>query len=485
MRQFLRKSAIVALLSAVALCGTARQATAQVAVTPNGVGDLLVFAYWTAYERDTLIAITNAFGGDARRYVHIRIHEGINSADVGDFTICLSPGDVWTAAITSNGRNASDSTLVIGNAGTCDNTVASGQGLTPPPAQGGPGVPINADFGYIEAYTVECNSPALAPGCPAAPTAPWGNSNGGDDTIMGTATLVSASAGFSSSYNATSLSGFNAFNESATMRNTSGDGTIGGQGARPLLDAALANEGGVNKQVLMGRWTASTLFNSSTDVVLTFPTGTRPQGANILGQPFPDPVSAWVFDEEENFIFSPRSMWITYEVNICRFINADESSSTNTQFICNNNPVGSIRGTGDVLGPGGTFSGGWFRILNNNDLVPGAVDGIGDGSGAESDNIDAVPDSAFPVIGLVFSFFQGGTNIFDQAYRIQWAAITGQGGIGGPLCGITNAPSFPGCRAFNIGGDGSFSPHQLPGNGPVTPANDHTTGNLNRRSDSN
>jgi hypothetical protein len=166
-------------------------------VTPNGLGDLLIFGYWTAYDRDTLVAITNTFGGQSQRYVHVRIREGVNSNEVANFTICLSPGDVWTAAITSTGRNASTSSLLIGDPGTCDGSVTNAQGLTPPPAPGDPPLGLNADFGYIEAYTLECNSPVLAPGCPASPQAPFGNNNGGDDTIMGTATLVSATAGFS------------------------------------------------------------------------------------------------------------------------------------------------------------------------------------------------------------------------------------------------------------------------------------------------
>jgi hypothetical protein len=474
MRQFLRKSALVAVLSAVALCGSARQAAAVPVVTPNGLGDLLIFGYWTAYDRDTLVAITNTFGGQSQRYVHVRIREGVNSNEVANFTICLSPGDVWTAAITSTGRNASTSSLLIGDPGTCDGSVTNAQGLTPPPAPGDPPLGLNADFGYIEAYTLECNSPVLAPGCPASPQAPFGNNNGGDDTIMGTATLVSATAGFSSSYNATSLVGFDAFNETANLRSPNGAGTVRGLGSRTNVANALANEGGVAKEILLGRWTASTLFNSSTDVVITFPTGDQLRSANILGQPIADPVSIWIFDERENFNFSPRTIIIDWEVNICRFQNANETDTHNTQFTCNGTAgLGGV-GSDDVAGPGGTFDGGWFRIINNNDYING---GIGDGTGVEFDNINAIPDSSFPVIGLVFSFFQGVNGIFDQAYPIQWAAITGLGGIGGATCQIF---PFTGCNAFAISSE--FQPHTLP-NGMVLPVTDTSTGR-NRRSNS-
>jgi hypothetical protein len=489
MRQFLRKSALAVVLSAVALCGTAQQATAQVTVTPNGVGDLLIFGYWTSFERDTLVSITNAFGGQASRYVHLRVKEGVNSADIANFTICLSQGDVWTAAITSDSANAGGSTLVIGDPGSCDAGVNAGFGLTAPPGAGQP-LPLSSDFGYIEAYTLECN--AASPGCPGVGIAPRANNNGGDDVIMGTATLVSASAGFSSSYNATSLVGFNAFNEGASIANASGSGTAGNQGARANIANAIANESSVNKQILMGRWTANNSFDSSTDIVLTFPTGGQPRGG-ATGL-VPDPVSVWIFDEEENSTFSPRSMILRNEVNICRFRNANETGGK-TRFICNDSPADSIGGTGNINGPGstGTFNSGSFRIINNNDMVAPLVDNDGQGTdatGAESDNVNATPDSAFPVIGLLFSFFRANNVIFDQAYGIQWTAIYGQGGIGGALCNVapgrltpTVGVNFPplggaGCNSYDI--SSSYLPGCFAGNpGSCTPQNDNTTGNAN------
>ena len=89
---------------------------------------------------------------------------------------------------------------------------------------------IGTDFGYIQAYTMECHTGGTT-GCKVpddvnqgASTPPYGDDDGGDDTIMGTATLVSASAGFSSSYNATSLIGFDALNESADIHNADNRG---------------------------------------------------------------------------------------------------------------------------------------------------------------------------------------------------------------------------------------------------------------------
>ncbi len=75
-------------------------------VAPGGVGDLLLFGYWTTQMgRDTLLAITNTDTAmDAA--VHVRILEGKASAEVRDFTVCMSAGDVWTAAIMTDGAGA-------------------------------------------------------------------------------------------------------------------------------------------------------------------------------------------------------------------------------------------------------------------------------------------------------------------------------------------------------------------------------------------
>ena len=489
MRQFLRKRALVAVLSAIALVGMSQPAAAGpfnpnyiTQVTPNGVGDLLIFGYWTTDDRDSLVSITNAFGAQTERFVHVTIYEGVNSAELLNFTICLSPGDVWTAAISSDGAN---SIFTVGNPGTCDESVTGS--LTPPLASGDSQI-LNANFGYIVANTMECTSTFNCPFFVApnfAPAPPAGDNDGGDDTIMGTATLVSPTTGFSSSYNATSLIGFDALDEGADIHNGDNVGRAHGTyptvvpggtsntngSARTDVANALANEGGVAKELLMGRWTAATSFNSSTDVVLTFPTGDYPGAA--------DPVSIWIFDEEERRNFSPRAVILDYEVNLCRFQNADQTASGLTEFYCN----GVAPAGGPEIQSPVDFQGGWFRIINNNDLIVG----IGDGTGVESNNIDRIPDTAFPVIGLIFSFFEGINGIFDQAYGIQWAAITGLGGIGDPVfCSVF---PYTNCNAFNITNGGfvfggaQFQPWTLPGG--IDPMASTLTGvGRNRRSDS-
>lgn len=437
-----RSSAALAVLTAAALFCMARPTFAQFPqVAPNGVGDLLIYQLWitsdpsapqssTGVPRDTLIALIHPFGGQ-NRFVHIRVREGIRSNDVRDFTVCLSPGDVWTAAISPRGSQVgSQSQLVVGNPGTCDGTVAAA-GFTPPPTPG-VAVPMGAAFGYIEAFTVEAG--------------------GGDDTIMGVASLVNVEAGFSSSWNALAIVGFNAVNENASTSR----GTPGGT----AIARAIAREGGVDKEVLLARWSADPVIAASTQLVLTFPGGFQPGTA--------DQVSLWIFDEEERFNFSPREIELPWEVNFCNFNFNEQTRFSEFGCIGGNNQILEIVAPTPPDKGNGTIFSGWVRFINNT---------VGND---ELDNIDALPVTRFPVTGLAFSSFENGEDDYDQAYGIQWAAIRGVGGIGGVPCAVGVAPS-PLCSSYNLAppviggvptGSGSFAPWFVAGGAAaVTPGN--------------
>lgn len=67
---------------------------------PRGVGHILVVPYYSAQGgNDTYLTITNT---DMRngKAVKVRFRGASNSDDVLDFTVYLSPGDMWSAAIT-------------------------------------------------------------------------------------------------------------------------------------------------------------------------------------------------------------------------------------------------------------------------------------------------------------------------------------------------------------------------------------------------
>jgi len=381
--------------------GQPHKASAQPIVSPNGVGDLLIFQLWTTQGgTDTLVAIVNPFGGQASRFVHVRFHEQVASVDVRNFTICLSPGDVWTAAISTTVAGTS-SNLVVGNAGSCDAAVA-GAGFTPPPLVG-VGVPIAAATGYMEAFTMEAG--------------------GGDDTLWGVATPVNITSAFSSSINAVSFSGWNAISESANVTSTTGNGTVGNTGSGTSLSQALAREGGIDKEVLQARYVAGGVAAATTQIVLTFPAGFQPGAA--------DPVTAFFFDEAENINFSPRQIILPWEVNVCTIAN----DGTVTNITC--------PGAGnsfDVIGSAGAFTEGWVRIINN------AV-------GVETDGLDDLPVSRFAAASLVLSSFTGsGGTFFDQSFPITWSSILGAGNVtqaaaNGLQCSTTNQT---GCLSFSV-----------------------------------
>ena len=70
-------------------------------LNPDGLGQVLLYPYYTARGgNDTLISVVNTTS-DAKA-VKIRFLEALNSAEVLDFNLYLSPFDVWTGAITPN-----------------------------------------------------------------------------------------------------------------------------------------------------------------------------------------------------------------------------------------------------------------------------------------------------------------------------------------------------------------------------------------------
>jgi len=68
-------------------------------VNPDGLGQVLLYPYYTARGgNDTLISVVNTTS--AGKAVKIRFIEALNSREVLDFNIYMSPFDVWTGAIS-------------------------------------------------------------------------------------------------------------------------------------------------------------------------------------------------------------------------------------------------------------------------------------------------------------------------------------------------------------------------------------------------
>jgi len=98
----MRKNLIA--MSAVAALGTfglVGGAAAQMAVNAGGTGHQLVFPYFTSQgDSATSIALVNT-DTSAGKVVKVRFRGAVNSDDVLDFQVLMSPGDVWTAAVTA------------------------------------------------------------------------------------------------------------------------------------------------------------------------------------------------------------------------------------------------------------------------------------------------------------------------------------------------------------------------------------------------
>lgn len=68
----------------------------------NGIGHQLVFPYFTAQNGNaTLLSITNTDTTNGK-LVKVRFRGAANSDDVYDFQVAMSPGDIWTAAVTKD-----------------------------------------------------------------------------------------------------------------------------------------------------------------------------------------------------------------------------------------------------------------------------------------------------------------------------------------------------------------------------------------------
>ena len=111
------KKKVIAAAVAATLGHTAANA---VSVNPNGLGEVLLFPYYTvqgsaAGNFDTLITLVNTT--DYVKAVKIRFREAKASHEVLDFNIYMSPKDVWVAVVSPEGEGAKiatpDSTCTV------------------------------------------------------------------------------------------------------------------------------------------------------------------------------------------------------------------------------------------------------------------------------------------------------------------------------------------------------------------------------------
>lgn len=99
----MKKSTLaLSIAAAIGSFGLAGTASAAMEVNTNGVGHQLVFPYFTAQgDNATLLNITNTDTVNGK-LVKVRFRGAANSDDLFDFQVLLSPGDVWTAAVSKD-----------------------------------------------------------------------------------------------------------------------------------------------------------------------------------------------------------------------------------------------------------------------------------------------------------------------------------------------------------------------------------------------
>ncbi len=88
------------IISASVLMGLASAASA-VHLNPDGLGQVLLYPYYTTNAgKDTAVTVVNTTSN--AKAVKVRFKEGVNSWEVLDFNLYLSPWDVWTGTVTQN-----------------------------------------------------------------------------------------------------------------------------------------------------------------------------------------------------------------------------------------------------------------------------------------------------------------------------------------------------------------------------------------------
>jgi hypothetical protein len=112
-----RNSLTTALLAGLA--GAAGLATTAQAVNlnPDGLGQVLIYPYYTVNKgNQTLISVVNTTS--RVKAVKVRFLEGLNSREVLDFNLYLSPYDVWTGAVFATGATGPASLVTRDNSCT-------------------------------------------------------------------------------------------------------------------------------------------------------------------------------------------------------------------------------------------------------------------------------------------------------------------------------------------------------------------------------
>jgi len=91
-------------LSAAVLAAMSVGSAQAVNLSQDGTGEAMIIPYYTVQNgEETLVSIVNTT--DETKAVKVRFREAMNSREVLDFNLYLSPYDVWTAKVMDDGAN--------------------------------------------------------------------------------------------------------------------------------------------------------------------------------------------------------------------------------------------------------------------------------------------------------------------------------------------------------------------------------------------
>ena len=92
------KKSLAQAIALATVLGVSASAQAAISINPDGLGEVLLYSYYTAEnDNQTVLNITNTT--NVAKAVKVRFVEAQNSQDVLDFNLYLSPRDQWSGAV--------------------------------------------------------------------------------------------------------------------------------------------------------------------------------------------------------------------------------------------------------------------------------------------------------------------------------------------------------------------------------------------------
>ncbi len=209
--------------AAIAVAVTGASAAHAVHVNPDGLGQVLLYPYYTV-QNNFVTAIHVVNTTDQAKAVKVRFLEGKNSQEVLDFNLYLSPHDVWTGTVVPDFTNGARLTSADKSCIAPRYLSAAGEPFRNTVFSTDPGAtdPNRRAEGYVEIIemgvltnpaqiTAVTHVAGTPPGCAAIAAADFAGTvsvsapTGG---LFGSGHLVSVNGGVRESYDPTALDAF-------------------------------------------------------------------------------------------------------------------------------------------------------------------------------------------------------------------------------------------------------------------------------------